>query len=104
MAGLVVGLAAGLWAWFSFGVWDAFVYGLVVGLVYWLAYWLVVGLVVGLVYPRVVVCLPSRLHSSLRLIGLQFASCGSWKMPAAAASCARSGPSTSSATPGSGTP
>ena len=37
--------------------------------------------------------------SSLHLTGPRFASCGSSKTPAAAASCARSGPSTSSATP-----
>ena len=46
----------------------------------------------------VVVILP-RVCTARHLTGLRFASCGSSKTPAAAASCARSGPSNSSATP-----
>ena len=101
-AGLVSGLAAGLAPGLLFGVingieFGEFGAGLHEGLQTALRYGLVVGFGSGLRirshgHP------PSRLHSSLCLTGFRFASCGSWKTPTAAASCARWGPSTSSAT------
>jgi hypothetical protein len=99
--GLVYGIERGL----ATGIWTGLLYGLARGLRIGLTHGLVNGAVFGLVFGLLVgSCTPRRgqlrphLLSFLHVGILLFASCGSWKMLAIAASCARSDPCTSSAT------